>query len=194
MQITSYLNIAARTQATKALGPGSRYAIWVQGCPFNCRECIAPDWIPIRKADIYDIEELVQEVVSLPIDGITISGGEPMLQAGELSVFLKLIYSTRPGLTTIVFTGFKIEQLIWQEAKDLLAQTDLLIDGLYQRNLHTTSGLRGSENQRLHFLSDKLLPYRQSLESEHQIVELQIQDNGILQVGIPDRNFNWVKQ
>ena len=194
MQITSYLNIAARTQATKALGPGSRYAIWVQGCPFNCRECIAPDWIPIRKADIYDIEELVKEVVSLPIDGITISGGEPMLQAGELSVFLKLIYSTRPGLTTIVFTGFKIEQLIWQEAKDLLAQTDLLIDGLYQRNLHTTSGLRGSENQRLHFLSDKLLPYRQSLESEHQIVELQIQDNGILQVGIPDRNFNWVKQ
>jgi pyruvate-formate lyase-activating enzyme len=39
------LNIAATCQATYALGPGLRSAVWVQGCPFRCPGCISPDWV-----------------------------------------------------------------------------------------------------------------------------------------------------
>jgi pyruvate-formate lyase-activating enzyme len=36
---------------TRALGPGLRSAVWVQGCPFRCTGCIAPDWIPPLPGD-----------------------------------------------------------------------------------------------------------------------------------------------
>jgi len=189
MQLTGQLNIAARTPCTRALGPGNRYALWVQGCPFRCIGCIAPDWIPLRRAHIIVIDDLVSEVAALPIEGISISGGEPMLQAGELAIFVEKLRIIRPELNAIVFTGFKIEQLIWQHAQNLLVQTDLLIDGLYQRHRHSGRGLRGSDNQRLHFLSEQLLPYQQQLEDGQPSIEFQIQPDGVLQVGIPPRNF-----
>lgn len=37
---------------TRTLGPGLRYAIWAQGCPFNCPECVTPEGRPIVTAKI----------------------------------------------------------------------------------------------------------------------------------------------
>lgn len=40
------LNVAATRVGTRTLGPGVRSVVWVQGCPFHCLGCLAPEWIP----------------------------------------------------------------------------------------------------------------------------------------------------
>jgi len=40
------VQVAETCIGTRALGPGLRSVVWVQGCPFSCAGCIAPDWIP----------------------------------------------------------------------------------------------------------------------------------------------------
>lgn len=188
----SLLNIAALTSSTEVLGPGRRFALWVQGCPFRCKGCIAPQWIPFTKANILDTEHLARQVILQEgLDGISISGGEPMVQAGELADFLASVRAERPALTVIVFSGFRIEQLHWPAAQRLLAATDLLIDGLYMQQRNDGQGLRGSSNQRFHFLTERLLSFRDSITDARQGLEYQIQPDGVLQVGIPPRDFQW---
>lgn len=184
------LNIAALTPATAALGPGRRFALWVQGCPFRCKGCLAPQWIPFTRANILDIEHLARQIVLQEgLDGISISGGEPMVQAGELADLLTLVRAERPAFNVIVFSGFRIEQLHWPEAQRLLAAADLLVDGLYQQKRNDGQGLRGSSNQRFHFLTGRLLPFRDAIAGERQSLEYQIQPDGVLQVGIPPLDF-----
>ena len=80
------LNVAEICPATRTLGPGQRFVIWVQGCCFNCRGCISPDWIPQKQANLVDPVRLANYILSIPsTEGLTISGGEPMLQAAALS-------------------------------------------------------------------------------------------------------------
>ena len=63
---------------TRALGPGLRYAIWTQGCPFNCPGCVTPEGRPIVAAKIIDTTTLANDIIgNKNISGVTISGGEP---------------------------------------------------------------------------------------------------------------------
>ncbi|MBE0697352.1 MAG: radical SAM protein, partial [Anaerolineaceae bacterium] len=85
------LNIAAICKGTRSLGPGLRAVVWVQGCPFQCPGCIAPDWIPIHPSHLYSPEQLVDDLLGDPhIQGLTFSGGEPMLQAVGLAFLSRL--------------------------------------------------------------------------------------------------------
>lgn len=186
------LNLAQIAPSTRTLGPGNRFAIWVQGCPFNCSGCIAPDWIPFKKAMVIELKVLADIILSQDdLNGLTISGGEPMMQAGRLAVLLEAILRKRPEFNVIVFTGFKKEQLIWDEARNLLNYIDLLIDGQYVASKNDRMGLRGSNNQRFHFLSDKLLPYMEEITTRRPGLEFHLLDDGVLMVGIPAAEFNW---
>ena len=65
-------------------GPGIRYVIFFQGCPLRCRYCHNPDtWNPASGREI-SVEELMRGIVScrnfLRSGGVTLSGGEPLLQ------------------------------------------------------------------------------------------------------------------
>lgn len=186
------LNIADFEADTRSLGPGRRFALWVQGCPFNCANCIAPDWIPFRVAKVISVEALAKVIVrSTWLDGISISGGEPMMQAGRLSKLVDLVKSERSQLDVIVFTGFKKKQLVWEEAQALLARTDVLIDGLYVDHLNDNKGLRGSNNQNVHFLTNKLLGQRSYFTEKPRTLEFHVKDDGVLMVGLPEQKFKW---
>src|ERR1700722_14798569 len=65
----SLINLAATCTATRALGPGLRAVAWVQGCPFSCTGCIAPDWIPQRAARAVAAADLAAELRADP--GVT---------------------------------------------------------------------------------------------------------------------------
>src|SRR5512136_1451174 len=83
---SGYVNVAAIIPSTRALGPGERAVVWVQGCPFHCPGCIAPEWLPFVPAHLMPVEELVDRLLSSPtVTGMTFSGGEPMLQARSLA-------------------------------------------------------------------------------------------------------------
>ena len=182
-----YLNVAHICPATRALGPGLRAVVWVQGCCFHCPGCIAPDWIPQRIVRLMTPEEVVSELLAHPeVTGLTFSGGEPMLQAAGLAAVARLARRQR-DLSIICYTGFTLEQLHTHPpgpgVEDLLEAIDVLIDGPYVEELNDQRGLRGSANQRIHYLTDRL--HRFDFIHTPRRIEIFLEGEHALLVGIP---------
>lgn len=177
-------------QGTTQLGPGLRYAIWVQGCPFNCRGCTTPEGIPMRVNKLISIDDIASSIIANPkINGITISGGEPFMQASKLVTLLDKIHAIRPELDVIVYSGFEIKQLDWEEAKKLLGLIDVLIDGKYVEKYDDNRGLRGSSNQKIHFLTMRHQHLRSYFEERARGIDIFIKSNEIQYIGIPNNQI-----
>ena len=173
---------------THVLGPGLRYVIWVQGCHRHCKGCVTPESRPFTNGIEIDIRALALDILSKEtIDGITISGGEPFLQAKGLSQLLTYVLRQKPELTVIVYTGYKIEELTnIADADKLLRQTDILIDGEYVEDLNDGKGIRGSSNQRVLPISHRLDSFIHVMESGRRYQERIASDEYTFTiVGIP---------
>lgn len=153
------LHLAWRTDACTVLGPGRRAVLWVQGCPFNCSGCIAPQTRPFHGGESVEVERLADELSRVPgIEGLTFSGGEPFAQAAALGNLVAGLRIRRADLSFISYTGFTLRHLVKRgttDQKRLLQQLDVLIDGPYRPDRHTNLRWRGSDNQRLHFLTER---------------------------------------
>lgn len=185
---TNTLNIAATCSETRALGPGLRSVVWVQGCPFNCKNCISPDWKVFSRKVLFSPQELSEKLLLNPdISGLTISGGEPMLQAKVLAETVRLIRTQR-DIDVICFTGYRYKQLLSLKSKPgiqrLLQEVDVLIDGEYREAENTDIGLRGSKNQRVIYLTKRLKDF--DFENCERKMEVRVQDGALLFVGVPD--------
>lgn len=151
--MTLYLHMRQRGVTT--LGPGSRYGIWVSGCNRGCPGCVAPDSHDMTKGTPIETGALAWDILLAESDGLTISGGEPFLQAEALAELVRTV-RRRQDLGVIVYTGFLLEELQQMPgAAALLEQTDLLIDGPYIQELDDGLSLRGSSNQRVHLLTPR---------------------------------------
>ena len=142
------------------LGPGRRAVVWFQGCPFRCRGCITPDALSFDGGTVMDVEEVVRGINTRGgIDGVTCSGGEPFAQPEALAAILHGTRRLRLG--SIVFSGYELDCLRRLGSRrpavaDALALVDVLIDGVYIEAANVSkTGLRGSDNQRIHFLTDR---------------------------------------
>ena len=187
--MTNHLNIYHISEGSRALGPGLRYIIWVQGCMQHCEGCISPQSRPMTVNQLVSIETLTKSIVAKKnIDGITISGGEPFLQASKLTILLQKVKKIRPELTVMVYTGYTIKQLNSDVAKKFIQHIDLLIDGPYVDELNDEKGLRGSSNQKLHFLTDRLRSYEDELENGGRTNEIVIEKDGTHIIGIPRKD------
>ncbi len=101
--------MAAFLPATEALGPGRRFALWVQGCCFNCPGCVAPAWIPQINNQLVSVTSLAEQITQIPgLSGMTLSGGEPMLQAESLSALIDAVHLVKPNFTVICYTGYNL--------------------------------------------------------------------------------------
>ena len=99
------------------------------------------------------------------IEGLTLSGGEPMLQAEALSTLIDSIREER-DIGVMCYTGFRLEHLKDHGSasqKSLLEKIDLLVDGVYVATLQNDLLWRGSRNQRILILSDR---YRDFLQNQ----------------------------
>lgn len=186
----SNINVAAIHSGTYVLGPGFRSVVWVQGCNLNCPGCIAQDWIPFTTARVVSPEVLAEELLSEPsVTGITISGGEPMLQAQGLLKLVEEVRSNR-NINILVFTGYRLEYLKSSPpnayVKDFLSVIDGLIDGAYIARLNDNKGMRGSSNQRLFTFTDRLSTM--NLEVAPRKVEVNVHDGNLFIVGVPDHS------
>jgi anaerobic ribonucleoside-triphosphate reductase activating protein len=184
------LNVAATCRATGALGPGRRAVLWVQGCPFRCRGCLAPDWIPDQPSRFVTPDALVDELLADPaVTGLTFSGGEPMMQAAGLAQVARRARGTRRDLSVICFTGFALERLRTRQpgpgVAELLEETDVLIDGQYVADRDDNRGLRGSDNQRIHHLTDRLRQTEYDFANRPRSAEIHVDAAGVLLVGVP---------
>ncbi len=184
------INIANTYYPCETLGPGTRFCIWVQGCHFNCYKCISPKYQPFEEKQLLGAEKLAEIILTKPkLDGITITGGEPFEQAESLAVLLSIINDERPQISFICFTGYTIEKLNWGAAHKLMEKLDILIADPYIHELNNGLGLKGSSNQRILFLSDKLKQYEDKLEYSERELDCICRDNEIEIIGIPNKNF-----
>lgn len=136
------------------------------------------------------VETLADDICgTADIGGLTISGGEPLLQAEALMELLTLVLRRRPELTVILFTGFRLEQIEESVESTVLSKVDLLIDGEYidDRN-RSDIGLRGSDNQQFYFLTDRLLPDMEEITKGARRREMHmIGEYELLTIGIAPR-------
>ena len=187
------INLAYLCVGTRTLGPRLRFVIWVQGCCFRCPGCISPETIPQVTANLVEPAIIAQTILSTPgLEGLTISGGEPMLQAAALSELLTIIHRER-DLSIICYTGFTLSQLQAKntpEIQVLLSHIDVLIDGLYVENLNDNRGWRGSANQSIHFLTPRHLDDQELFASRKRDVEVHLHKDHALMIGVPPQNFS----
>ena len=133
-------------------GPGIRYAVFVQGCPHHCEGCHNPashDFDGGREATT---EEIIAQMKANPLlDGLTLSGGEPMCSPEACTELAEAAIAA--GLNVWCYTGFTWERLMAERdpaRMALLRAVHVLVDGpfvLAERSLELK--FCGSRNQRL---------------------------------------------
>src|SRR5947209_981675 len=137
------LRVAEIVPCTDAEGPGRRFALWFQGCPLRCLGCCNLEMLPFNGGTARPIADVLAEIETArdqeEIEGITLLGGEPLAHAAGAA---SLARGTRAlGLSVMVFTGYTLDEaraLPDPAVAELLANTDILVDGRYVRELPDT--------------------------------------------------------
>jgi len=150
------LNLHAWLPVSRVNGPGKRVVIWLQGCPLRCPGCFNPETHDTSPRQLVTPEQLWEWVNRVPeVEGITISGGEPLLQAEALASFLQLVRH-HSHLSVILYSGYTLEQIEQlPHGREVLSLVDVLIAAPFEQNKPAHDGIRGSTNQRIHFLTDR---------------------------------------
>lgn len=133
-------------------GEGLRCVLWTQGCPHHCNGCHNPETHDVAGGEVVDLDALqAQMKEQFYHDGITFSGGEPMLQpeaCRELACWAHQL-----GWNVWCYTGYLWEALISSEdpaIHSFLKEIDVLVDGPFVLEKKTLDCVfRGSFNQRL---------------------------------------------
>lgn len=142
------IRIAGLVPESYVDGDGIRFAIFMQGCRRNCEGCHNPETHALDGGRLIDTDEIIIALKKNPLlDGITLTGGEPLLQidaANELARAAKNF-----GLSVWCYTGYTFEDLP-VDATPLLENVDVLIDGAFVESLRDLElQFRGSRNQRI---------------------------------------------
>ena len=133
-------------------GPGYRFTVFVQGCPHNCPGCHNPQTHDFSGGHLADTDDVIAHLGKNPlVRGLTLSGGEPMMQPEPLYLIAKA--AKEKGMNVWCYTGFTLEELLRENRADrmrLLSAVDVLVDGPFRSHERSLDLLyRGSKNQRL---------------------------------------------
>jgi anaerobic ribonucleoside-triphosphate reductase activating protein len=159
---------------SKVNGPGNRFVLWTQGCSKGCSECFNPETWSTNVYKEYSPLQLFEIIKNFEVDGVTISGGDPLEQEEELLELLMLISTMRLRKGIILFTGFTREEIRVNPIREkCLSYIDVLIDGRYEKNLKVDFSLRGSSNQEFYFFSNKISSSELCFDQEIEISSLE---------------------
>lgn len=110
-------------------GPGVRFVIFMKGCKLRCKYCHNPDTWEMKDGELWTAEDLFAKAYRYKNywhkggklnGGITVSGGEPLLQAGFVAEFFKICHEHD------VHTCLDTSGSVWNEdVEKVLAHTDL---------------------------------------------------------------------
>jgi len=131
-------------------GPGIRVVIFMQGCMLKCKYCQNRDTWDINRGQIYTVKEIVEKVskyenyINESNGGITVSGGEPLLQAGFLINLFKEL--KKKNIHTAIDTSGMVE--INSEIRELIELTDLFLLDIKSINDNVCKYLTGKSNIR----------------------------------------------
>ncbi len=157
-------------------GPGIRYVVFMQGCPLRCGCCHNPDTWDISGGEEYTAEEIVNKAIKFKPyfrdkGGITISGGEPLLQADFVSEIFKL--AKEKGINTCLDTS---GCFLNDSVKKMLSFTDrVLLDIKYLDNDKYLKHVGCSLDKVLEFL--ELLKEKNIKTTVRQVIIPTLNDN-----------------
>ncbi len=152
-------------------GEGVGVSLFVQGCPFHCKNCFNSDTWDFNggKEWTEETKNKFMELINRPyIKRVSFLGGECLAEQ-NLDEVLKLVQEIRisfPEKTIWLYTGYAWEQLVysrmpsgvgkekeflnWNRRNEIISNIDICIDGEYVDNLKDlTLKWRGSKNQRV---------------------------------------------
>lgn len=133
-------------------GPGIRFVVFMQGCNFRCKFCHNPDtWFKDAGKE-YTEEEIINEVEKYrkyyeKSGGITISGGEPLLQIEFVTSLFKL--AKEKGFNTALDTAGDIDLCVKENISkldELLKYTDLVLLDIKEIDEKKHINLTGKSN------------------------------------------------
>ena len=172
----------------EVLGPGKRVGIWFCGCPRRCKGCSNPELWEFQDRYytspqlVYDL--IVQIAKDHPIDGFTITGGDPLYQADDLQELIRFLQTISNDI--LVYTGYSITEI----SSEYLRGIAVLIDGEYMEERNNDCILRGSDNQIIHILNDRYREkYSDYLSSTMNKIQNFMTSDGVVSVGIHRPNF-----
>lgn len=170
-----------------SLGPNKRLALWTIGCQKGCYNCANPElWAKNPKKNI-PVEILYHHIKQLaknhPIEGITITGGEPLDQLDELKELLVLLNKITPDI--LLYTGYTLTKLTPEVVTFLKQNVAVVIDGRYIDNLNDNQApLRGSTNQNIYYFKEEYRPIYEEYLSQGRQVQNIFYHNHLISVGI----------
>ena len=165
-------------------GPGLRFVLWTQGCSKSCKNCFNPETWTTELFKEYSAKQIFELIKNFEVDGITISGGDPLEQEEELLELLFLLKEIKLPKGIILFTGFSRNEIRENPIREkCLEYIDVLIDGRYIDELKLDQSLRGSSNQEFYFFSNKIS--RDELLFDQEI-EISCLEGDIIVTGFPN--------
>lgn len=176
--------IARILYPVEVLGPGKRIGIWFAGCHHHCKGCSNPElW---EQSEKYHVSvDTVMALVNLiaeqhQVDGFTLTGGDPMEQADELSPLLERLAAISSDI--LMYTGYFYNEI---RDKDALKYISVLIDGPYLECRNHEQKLVGSDNQTIYYLNPKVKEkYRNYLADRENRIQNFTSVDGVVSVGI----------
>ena len=136
-------------------GPGVRYVIFLSGCAMRCQFCHNPDTWKMDGGDEVTADEILKRALRFKPywgkdGGITISGGEPLLQ---IDFVIELFKKAKDlGINTCIDTAgnpFTKEEPFFSKFEELMKYTDLLLLDLKEINPTRHKDLTGFDNSNI---------------------------------------------
>jgi len=128
-------------------GPGLRATIFVQGCTHNCPGCHNPSTHDLNGGTEVDINDIINDLEKhkKQFSGVTLSGGEPLLQQDKLIPICLWCINNHKDIW--LYTGFTYEKVNTLEIMDYI---DIVVDGQFIEKYKSYNCLfKGSTNQRI---------------------------------------------
>ena len=136
-------------------GPGVRFVVFVQGCPMRCQFCHNPDTWSTRVNQVFNAQEVFDKAIRYrpywkDDGGITVSGGEPLLQIDFVTELFKLCKSN--GVNTCLDTAggpFSKDLKFFEKFKILMQYTDLIMLDIKEINNKRHEIITGMKNDHI---------------------------------------------
>jgi len=156
-------------------GPGVRFIVFLQGCPLRCLYCHNPDTWNVNGGKEYSAQEVYKEIKKyynyIKDGGVTISGGEPLLQIDFVIELFKLLKQDQ--IHTCVDTSgivFNNNEKIVEKFQTLLQYTDLFLLDIKQIDDLKHRKLTGQSNERVKAFLSFLNEHKKSVWIRYVLV------------------------
>ena len=158
-------------------GPGIRYILFLHGCPLRCKFCHNPDtWANAKATMQMTPQEAINKALKYKSywgknGGITISGGEPLLQIDFLIELFKL--AKKEGINTCIDTSganFTTEGIFFDKFNELMKYTDLLLLDIKHINNEEHLSLTGKGNENILEMAKYLSKINKPIWIRHVLV------------------------